>query len=191
MNGSGGSPDFDVVAREVAAGILHFLERQVGNRAVAEELLQETLLRMNRGLSTFAGRSSVKTWAFAIARRVAADHLRRPDCRVGIVPMEEIEEPVDRQRLQEERLVVDEMNRCVRDVIDSLPEPYRAALVLRDLEGLTVEETAEVCDCSLATAKIRIHRARGRLRQALEQECNFYHDGEHVLRCDRKRKGDL
>jgi RNA polymerase sigma-70 factor (ECF subfamily) len=84
------------------------------------------------------------------------------------------------------QLVIDEMTSCVRDVIDSLPEDYRAALVLHDLEGLTAAATAEVSGCSLATAKIRIHRARARLRKALKAECDFYRDEKDVFRCDRK-----
>lgn len=75
----------------------------------------------------------------------------------------------------------------MRRVINALPEDYRAALVLHDLEGLTAQQTAEVCGCSVATAKIRIHRARGRLREALREECDFYRDGEAVFRCDQKR----
>ena len=72
------------------------------------------------------------------------------------------------------------------EVIDSLPEDYRVALVLRDLEGLSVAEVAEVSGCSLATAKIRIHRARKRLQESLGRECEFYKDPDDVLRCDRK-----
>ncbi len=55
-----------------------------------------------------------------------------------------------------------------------------------DLEGLTAAQTAEVCGCSVPTAKIRIHRARLRLGEALRQACEFYRDGDNVLRCDRK-----
>jgi RNA polymerase sigma-70 factor (ECF subfamily) len=73
----------------------------------------------------------------------------------------------------EQRLVVDEMNSCVRQVIDSLPEDYRAALVLHDLEGLTAEQTAEISGCSVPTAKIRIHRARMRLADALREGMRF------------------
>ena len=73
-----------------------------------------------------------------------------------------------------------------RIVIDSLPDDYRAALVLHDLEGLSVEQTAEICGCSLPTAKIRTHRARHRLRKALQQQCDFYRDADDVLQCDRK-----
>src|SRR5512140_66027 len=140
MNSASAPPVFDAVAREVAASMLHFLERYVGNHAVAEELLQETLIRMDKGLPAFAGRSSVKTWAFAIASRVAADYLRHPDRRAGIVPLDAIEEPVDPERGIDERMVVDEMNECIRGVIDSLPESHRAALILHDLEGLSAEQ---------------------------------------------------
>jgi RNA polymerase sigma-70 factor, ECF subfamily len=79
------------------------------------------------------------------------------------------------------------MNACVREVIDSLPDDYRAALVLHDLEGLTGAQTAEIAGCTLPTAKIRIHRARERLLEALRRECEFYRDRESVFRCDRKR----
>jgi RNA polymerase sigma-70 factor (ECF subfamily) len=78
------------------------------------------------------------------------------------------------------------MNACIREEIDSLPGDYRAAIVLHDLEGLTAAETAEIVGCSLATAKIRIHRARLRLQKALERDCTFYYDSDQILRCDRK-----
>jgi len=86
----------------------------------------------------------------------------------------------------ERQLIVDEMNSCIRQVIDSLPEEYRAALVLRDMEGLGVNEVAEVLGCTLANAKIRIHRARKRLQDALGNQCSFYTDQENIFRCERK-----
>ena len=89
-----------------------------------------------------------------------------------------------------EQVIIDEMNSCVREVIEHLPHDYRAAIVLHDLQGLTADETAEVCDCSVATAKIRIHRGRKRLREALSKECQFYYDRNQVLRCDRKSPHD-
>lgn len=165
-----------------------FRRRCVGDAATAEELLQETLFRVAKGLPDFAGRSSVNTWAFSIATRVAADHFRAPDRRVKIVAVDEATDLADPDRALAERVIFDEMNACVRQVIDSLPEDYRAALVLHDLEGLGAQQVAEVCGCSLATAKIRIHRARDRLRKALQQECDFYRDGDDVFRCDRKAR---
>lgn len=153
---------------------------------MAEDLLQETLIRISRGLPGFEGRSELKTWAFSIATRVAADHFRQPANRAQIVDLGESPELPVLDDSVEQQLVVDEMNACVRQVIDSLPEEYRAALVLHDLEGLTAMETAEICGSSLPTAKIRIHRARLRLKEALHEECVFYRDSESVLRCDRK-----
>jgi RNA polymerase sigma-70 factor (ECF subfamily) len=184
---SGQSPPFGQVAEELSGPLLRYLGRYVGDRSLAEDLLQETLIRISRGLPGFAGRAELKTWAFSIATRVAADHFRRPANRVSIVDVAESPEPPDSERSVEQRLVVDEMNACVRKVIDSLPEDYRAALVLHDLEGLTAAQTAEITGCELPTAKIRIHRARLRLAEALRQKCEFYRDDENVLRCDPKK----
>lgn len=176
----------ETVLAEVAQPVLRYLERYVGDRAVAEDLRQETLLRIVRGYDAFAGRAPVKTWALAIANRVAADHFRRPERRRHIVELDEAPEAADPEREIGERMVVHEMNRCVRQVIDSLPEVYRAALILYDIEERSIGQTAEICQCSVATAKIRLHRARRRLREALQQACAFYHDDEGVYRCDRK-----
>jgi RNA polymerase sigma-70 factor (ECF subfamily) len=177
---------FEDVARTLSDPLQRYLERMVGNRATADDLLQETLLRIARGLPNFEGRSSVKTWAFTIATRVATDYFRSPETRAQIVDVDKVPEISASDVDVEGRMVIDEMNSCVREVIDSLPEDYRAALVLHDLQSLTAAATAEACGCSLATAKIRIHRARARLRNALGTQCDFYRDGDGVFRCDRK-----
>jgi RNA polymerase sigma-70 factor (ECF subfamily) len=186
MNGIEEQPAFEGLARELAQPITRYLERYVGDRTAAEDLWQETLMRMNKGLSSFAGRSSIKTWAFSIASRVAADYFRHPGRKTRIVELNEVAELIDSDRAIDERLVVDEMNECVRQVIGSLPDAYREALILHDLEGLSAEQTAEICDCSVASAKIRIHRARLRLKEALKEQCEFYRDPDSVFRCDRK-----
>ena len=178
---------FAEIADELSPTLLRYLARYTGQRQLAEDLLQETLMRISRGLAGFEERASLKTWAFSIATRVAADHFRQPANRLSIVEMPESPDPADVTTSVEQRLVIDEMNSCVKQVIDSLPGDYRAALVLHDLEGLTAEQTAEVSGCTLATAKIRIHRARVRLKEALQRECDFYRDDEDVFRCGRKK----
>lgn len=178
--------DFATLAAELSPPLLRYLRRYAGDATVADDLLQETLIRMARGLADFAGRSSAKTWAFAIATRVALDYFRSPAHRAGIVDMDEAEQVADPARLVEEQVAVDEMNACIRQVIDSLPGDYRAALVLHDLEGQPAREIAEICGVSLATVKIRIHRARSRLKAALDLQCDFYRDSESVFRCNRK-----
>ena len=67
-------------------------------------------------------------------------------------------------------------------------DDYRAALVFHELEGQTAAQTAEILECSVPAAKIQIHRARLRLKEALNHACDFYRDGENVLRCDRKQQ---
>lgn len=176
----------DAALAEVAQPVLRYLERYVGNRSIAEDLQQETLVRIAKGLPAFAGRSSLKTWAFSIASRVAADYFRHPDRQARIVDLDEAGEVADPDPEINGRLIEDEMNRCVRQVIDSLPVTYRSALILHDLEGLSAEQVAQICDCTVANAKIRIHRARSRLKEALNQACSFYYDGDGVYRCDRK-----
>ena len=111
----------------------------------------------------FEARSSLKKRAFAIASRVAADHFRKPENSLEIVDIDEAGGVLDIAPQIGEHLAVAEMSSCVRRVIDSLPVDYRTALVLHDLEGMSAEQVAGICGCSLATAKIRIHRARTRL----------------------------
>jgi len=175
---------FEDVVEEFSEPLRLYLVRLVGNRATADDLHQETLLKIARALPDFEGRSSVKTWAFTIATRVATDHFRRPQNRAEMVEVDDTSAVLD--DAIDQRLVIDEMSSCVRAVIESLPEDYRSALVLHDLEGQTAAEVAEIVGCSLATAKIRIHRARRRLAQALDQECRFYRGEDNVFRCDRK-----
>ena len=179
--------EFEDVVEELSDPLRRYLERLVGNRATADDLVQETLVKIARALPGFEGRSSVKTWAFTIATRVATDHFRRPHSRAQMVEIDESAPVLLSDAEIDQRLVIDEMNSCVREVIDSLPEDYRTALVLHDLEGQTAAQTAEIVGCSLATAKIRIHRARLRLKEALNRECDFYRDEKDVFRCDRKQ----
>jgi RNA polymerase sigma-70 factor (ECF subfamily) len=181
------APDFDTLARDYAPLLRRFLQRQVGNPATAEDLLQETLLRVARGLAGFAGRSSPKTWMFTIASNVVMDHLRQPAQRQQIVDIEEAAQIDDGAITVDARMEFDEMNQCVRGVIDSLPPDYRTALILHDLEGMDCAQTAQVMGVSVGAAKVRIHRARARLKAALEQHCGFYHDSDSVLRCEPRR----
>jgi RNA polymerase sigma-70 factor (ECF subfamily) len=121
---------FEGVAEELSNPLRSYLERLAGNRATAEDLLQETLVKIARGLPAFEGRSSVKTWAFSIATRVATDHFRRPASKARIVDFDEAAEPEAPEPDIGDSLVIDEMSACVRGVIDGLPGDYRTALVL-------------------------------------------------------------
>ncbi|MDO8988036.1 MAG: RNA polymerase sigma factor [Sideroxyarcus sp.] len=177
---------FEEVAKVLSAPLGRYLQRLVTDRNIAEDLLQETLIRIARGLPDFEGLSSVKTWAYTIATNTATDHFRKNGASPLVLEESEAAEWPDDTPTPEQRLALDQMNTCVREVVADLPEEYRAAILLHDFGGLSARETATACGCSEASAKIRIHRARAKLKTALQKECAIYHDEDNVLRCHRR-----
>jgi len=173
--------------------ILRYLHRLTRNRARAEELAQETFLRVGRGLDQFRGDSKITTWIYRIATNVYLDEYRKTPLPAPS-PEESQAAPADPPgsptrslpKLADRLFEESEMGSCIREVIDGLPLDHRTAIVLHDLQSLPNKEVARILECSLDAAKIRIHRARQRLRARLAEGCDFYHDEENVLRCDRK-----
>jgi len=180
---------FDELVGRLTPALRRYLEHFLDDASLADDLLQETLLRISESLGRFEGRSSLETWAFGVATHTAIDHLRRSSAGARIVAIEDGDVLPSAVDEVDQPMIVDEMSSCVREEVDRLPGHYRAALVLHDMEGKTAQQTAEICGCSLATAKIRIHRARARLKKALQEDCSFYYDPQQVLRCDRKSSG--
>jgi RNA polymerase sigma-70 factor (ECF subfamily) len=98
--------------------MLRYFQRYVGEPATADDLLQETLIRIERGLPSFRGRASIKTWAFSIATHVAADYLRQPERRLHIVEVDEAADLPDKNERIEDRIIVEEMNAfCPRTTV--------------------------------------------------------------------------
>jgi RNA polymerase sigma-70 factor (ECF subfamily) len=180
------TPSFEAIASELGPALRHYLRKMVGNAADADDLLQDSLMRIARALPKFEHRSSIKSWAYRITTNAAIDHLRRKK-RATFFEFIETSDSDGAESLDDsDRLVIGEMNACIREVIDGLPPDYRAALVLFNLEGKTVAEVAAICRISLSLAKVRIHRGKARLKKALERECVFYESSDGALRCDRK-----
>lgn len=180
---------FGDLATELSPALARYLRRQVRDEALVEDLLQETLLRIAGGLSGFDGRSSLKTWAFAIAARVAIDHFRRRGVLPSASELSDVADVPDGARSPDEILAVEQMNDCVRNIIASLPDTYREAILLHHFNDLSAHEAAEVCGCTESNAKVRIHRGRTALKKALEEACELYRDADDVLRCVPKGTG--
>ncbi len=176
-------PSFEELAGELMVPLTGYLRKMTGNAAEADDVLQETLLRIATALPTFEGRSSVKTWAYRIATNVAIDHARK-NSRAQVVEIDESDGCIEAEL--EDGVIVSEMNACVRAYIDSLPPDYRSALVLSRLEGHSVAEVAEIAGISVGAAKVRIHRATARLREALERNCDLTGDGHGNVTCEPK-----
>jgi len=176
--------------------ILRYLTRMVG-KYEAEDLTQEVFVRVSKGLKTFRGESQLSTWIYRIATNVAVDRLRSPSFQLTTPKsflsdsMGEDEEHKDvltgeRPPSVEHQLIRKEMNECIRDFVENLPENYRTVVVLSELEQLKNDEIAKILGVTLDTVKIRLHRARARLKKELETHCSFYRDERNELACDLK-----
>ena len=84
----------------------------------------------------------------------------------------------------QKKLEQDQMARCVQEKMDFLPAGYRTVLVLADMMGFSTQEIAEILGISVANVKVRVHRARARLRAILEERCTFEADERNVLVCE-------
>lgn len=154
----------------------------VRDRAEAEELTQDTFARAVERIEQLRDPQAALAWLYRIATTVTLDHLRRR--RPAVVPLDEDEHGERAPSLLETTLERSEMSACVDGYLAALPDDYRVAVLLRDVHGLGNAELAELVGCSVATAKIRVHRARTRLREALDAGCSFEIDDRGVLVCD-------
>lgn len=187
-------PNFADIFQEFQRPLYNYLLRMTQNPAEAEDLTQETFIRIHRSLPTFRGESSLATWLYRIATNVSFDHFRRNSTRQAKVSLSLEETDLDRKwgideiTSSPEQLVAhqSEMSACVEQFVQHLPPTHRAVLVLHDLQGLKNREIADVLDCSLSTVKIRLHRARNKLRAVLNAGCDFAHDERNVFVCEAK-----
>ncbi len=145
--------------------------RLSGNREEAADLTQEIFLRVYRYLGSFGGRSSLKTWIFRIAVNHCRDRLSRwhpPTQPIGEETGEGVAVYADPARGPEELAVAADEKRRVEQALTCLPQVFREVVVLRDIEGLSYEEIAEVLGVRIGTVRSRIARGREQLRSLLE-----------------------
>lgn len=163
---------FDEVYERFGEMVYNLSLRLAGNREEAADLTQEVFLRIYRHLGSFGGRSTLKTWVFRIAINHCRDRLSRhhpvmqaidEDPEAGGVTL------ADPGRGPEELAVAADEGRRVMEGLSRLPTVFREAVVLRDLEGLSYEEIAEVLGVRVGTVRSRIARGREQLRLLLEK----------------------
>ena len=198
-NKTGNDLDFHSIYKTFHPKILHYLAHVVGWRD-AEDVTQEVFMKVSQALKTFKGKSQISTWIYKIATNSALDKLRSPSFRqtgcsslsaesTGEGETEITDKNVwtgEKTPSIETSVIRKEMNECIRGVVEKLPENYRTVVALSELEGFRDDEIAEILDVSIQTAKIRLHRARARLKKELEGHCNFYRDERNEFACDLK-----
>jgi RNA polymerase sigma-70 factor (ECF subfamily) len=187
--------EFINVYNEYYNKIIQYLSRVVGPND-AEDLAQDVFNKISRNLGGFKGKSKLSTWIYRIATNRAIDRLRSASYRQASVDI-----PLtDTTELESENagrpsgtsaidqvVIRKEMNECVTEFIDKLPLNYRLVLVLSDIKGLSNQEIADILEISIENVKIRLHRARAKLKSALKDGCDFYYNEQNTLACDRKQ----
>jgi len=145
--------------------------RMLGSVQDAEDQLQETLLRAWRSYDGFEGRSSLRTWLYRIAANIAID-FRRRERRHPTMRGEEAETEIQRlpSKLGDsfKETQRSEMAHRIKDALEQLTPEHRAAILLREVEGLSYDEISDVLQCPRGTVMSRLHYARNHLREILK-----------------------
>lgn len=185
---AGDEATFTRLVREYGASMLRVARLYVGIGAVAEEVVQEAWVGVLKGIGSFEGRSTLKTWIFRILTNIAKTRGQREGRTIPFSALAADDEPaVDRDRFQgpedrspghwaspprgwgpEERLLGSETREVIDAAIAELPPSQAIVITMRDVDGFTSEETCNALDISETNQRVLLHRARSKVRQALE-----------------------
>ncbi len=161
-----------------------FVFALVKDEWAADDLIQETFIKVQRNLDKLKDETKLSSWIFRIAYNLCQDHFRK---RIQSLKKEHIP-TVERQFLKiplfQKELEQHQMGECVQDKIRLLPESYQTVLVFFDLMEFSHQEIADIMDISVENVKVRLYRARKKLKSILEKECTFEVDERNVLVCD-------
>lgn len=169
--------------------IFRYIVSMVRDRAEAEDLTQETFLRAYRRRDSLREKGAQITWLYRIATNVCLDRLRQYARRApneSETDLDLVEIPESNTPSLQNTIEREEMSGCIQNYLKRLSDNYRAVILLHDMHDLTSSEIARLLGESLDTVKIRLHRARIKLRAALEAGCDFSYDDSNVLTCESK-----
>lgn len=182
---SGDIAAFEQLIESYQKKIFNIALRMLGNYDDAGDLTQEVLIRIYRSIKSFKEQSSFSTWIYRITTNVCLDELRKRKNRKVISLDEEIKlDDGDMKRqiesdepTPEETAEAEDLRKIVNDAIERLNEEHRIVIVLRDIQGLSYEEIAEVLKCPEGTVKSRINRARQALKNILASKRELLLEG--------------
>ena len=151
-----------------ADGVYTLAYRITRDRHLAEDVVQETFIKVIRSLVSYRGDGPIAAWIYRIGYReaITATRRRREDPLDPVAVAVEIDRPTESV---EEQVLAGELAARLDEAINSLSEPVRAAFVLRDVEGLSTTEVAAVLEISASAVKMRLARARETMRRQLEE----------------------
>ena len=163
---------FEQLAGAHADRLFAVLLRLLGNRAEAEDVAQEVMLRAWRGIGHFHGHSLFFTWLYRIAINEANRSLERSSRRPVSVSIdaEALQVPAGAHDQPSRQLEQTQLRKALGKALADLPPDYRTAIVLRDVEGLSTREAAQIVGVGQAAFKSRVHQARLKVRAAIGDE---------------------
>lgn len=180
----------DQLYREYFERIKNYLARYVGD-GYAEELAQEVFIKVVKSRDKFRGESSIKTWIYRIATNSAKDflksHYKKYHDVISEGHLEQYDFVIFDNDSPESLNLTEEMNECIKEFIYRLPDDYSVVLVLSELEDYKIKEISELLDISQNTIKVRLHRARAKLRDEINSGCIVTTDCENRKVCERKK----
>jgi len=173
---AGSETAFDWLVTHYHAPVYNLILSMLGDTSDAADGSQEVFLKAFRGIRKFRQGSSLKTWLYRIAIREALNHKRwfKRHLQKNVSIDAEPEEGQARIEIEDlcptpfEQLAALEIQLAVHSALQQIPDVFRSSVILRDLEGLSYEEVAEVLECSVGTVKSRILRGRRALKEILE-----------------------
>lgn len=167
---------FDLLVLKYQGRIGALVSRYIADAGEVEDVTQEAFIKAYRALSKFRGDSAFYTWLYRIAANAAKNHLvakgRRPGADATIEDAEVFDDGglVSETSSPEAMAMGDELAAVVEQALQSLPDELRAALTLRELEGLSYDDIAEVLGCPVGTVRSRIFRAREAIDEQVRQQ---------------------
>ena len=151
--------------------------RMFANREDAQDCLQEAMLRVYRAIGSFKGQSSFSTWVYRITMNTCLDELRRKKNRPNTSLDNLLDQgwsPSDGGNAPERSAIQTETRQMLAGAIRELPEDMRSAIVLRDVQGYSYDEIAQMLDVNVGTIKSRISRGREKLREKLSKRTELF-----------------
>lgn len=174
--------DISVLWKWLSSNLKTFILKRVGNEDDAEDILQDVFLKIFTNLDRLKDESRIYAWVYQITRNAINDYFREKMKRIceGItdLPGEGVlsNEEVAGSDEDEEDEIISELILCLKNMIESLPDKYKHAIIMTELGGLTQRELAQKLGISISGAKSRVQRGRNMLKEKFVECCEFQFD---------------
>lgn len=181
-----GKSELATQLKQIRQAVYRFLLYKTGDSDTAEDLTQETLVKVYQKLSSYKGTGSFSQWTLAIAKNTFYDWLRQT--KNAAEPISKYETVIPGARSTEKLFMQKHMSTCLLKQVANIGKKESVLLKAKFIEGLSLQEIAEQLSTSPNAVKTALARAKKKLKERLVQECDFYYDKENKLCCCRKQE---